>query len=143
MDGEIITRREERDVVLLSDEPAMTVTFSRYAAGEEGPGLHVHREHTDAFYVLEGELTLLLGAEGERVPAGPGAYVSVPPDVPHGFLNASGGDARWLNFHAPDAGFAAYMRGARDGKSLGWDSFDPPAGGGRPASLVTIVEVAR
>jgi uncharacterized cupin superfamily protein len=56
MDGEVITQRERRDVVLLVGEPALTVTFSRYAPGERGPDLHVHREHIDAFYVLEGEL---------------------------------------------------------------------------------------
>jgi quercetin dioxygenase-like cupin family protein len=139
VDGEVITRREGREVILLSATPALTLTSSRYAAGEEGPGLHVHREHTDSFYVLEGELTFLLGPDGQRRTAGAGAFVAVPPNVGHGFLNASDADARWLNLHSPDLGFAEYMRGARDGVTVEWDSFDMPPDGGLPASLVTIV----
>lgn len=46
-----------REVVILVEGPALTVTRSRYAGGERGPDPHVHREHTDAFSVLEGELT--------------------------------------------------------------------------------------
>jgi quercetin dioxygenase-like cupin family protein len=139
MDGEIITRLPARDVVLLTGEPGLTVTFSRYAAGERGPGLHVHREHTDAFYVLEGELTFGLGPEGEPARMGAGGFVAVPPNVGHAFANESGADARWLNFHAPDMGFAAYMRGARDGETVAWDSFDMPADGGLPAAGVTVI----
>jgi quercetin dioxygenase-like cupin family protein len=138
--GEVITRRDTRDVVLVTGEPDMTMTFSRYAAGERGPDLHVHREHVDAFYVLEGELTFALGPDGAETTAGPGTYVAVPPNVGHGFRNGSDADVRWLNFHIPDAGFAEYMRGARDGRTVPWDSFDMPEDGGLPASLVTIVQ---
>jgi len=110
MDGEVITRRETRDVVLLAGDPAMTITFSRYSPGERGPDLHVHRAHTDAFYVLAGELTFALGPDGAETTVRPGTYVAVPPNVGHGFANASGADVRWLNFHAPDAGFADFVR---------------------------------
>jgi mannose-6-phosphate isomerase-like protein (cupin superfamily) len=140
MDGETITRRETREVVLLADHPALTVTWSRYGPGEEGPGLHVHREHTDAFYVLEGELTFAVGPAGDPLPVGPGGFVAVPPHVAHGFANAGAAEVRWLNFHAPDTGFATYMRGARDGETVAWDSFDPPADGGRPAGEVVVAQ---
>ena len=139
MGGEVITQRQTRDVVLLGGDPAMAITFSRYGPGERGPDLHVHREHTDAFYVLEGELTFALGPDGAETTVDAGTYVAVPPNVGHGFLNASDADVRWLNFHTPDAGFADYMRGARDGRTVAWDSFDMPQDGGLPASLVTIV----
>ena len=41
-------------------------------AGRAGADLHVHRHHNDIFYVLEGELTVMLGLDGEHVvvPAG-------------------------------------------------------------------------
>jgi hypothetical protein len=64
----------------------------------------------------------------------------VPPNVGHGFRNGADVDARWLNFHIPDAGFAEYMRAARDGRALTWDSFDMPGDGGLAADLVTIVQ---
>jgi quercetin dioxygenase-like cupin family protein len=122
--SEVISRREQREVLLLDTRPELTVTWSRYAAGERGPDLHLHREHVDAFYVLSGELTFERGAERERVVLRAGEYLAVPPHVPHGFANESGAETTWLNFHAPDAGFATYMRGARDGVQVEWDSFD-------------------
>ena len=132
-DGETITAQERREVVILAERPALTVTWSRYAGGEQGPGLHVHREHTDAFYVLEGELTFGVGPGAERVTVAPGGFVAVPPGVVHTFANDSGGDASWLNFHAPDMGFAAFLR-----TGAAWDSFDAPGDGGLPAGGVVV-----
>ena len=138
MTGETITDQPERNVVLLAGHPEVTVTWSRYAPGEKGPDLHVHREHTDAFYVLDGELTFEVGTAPETVRVGPGGFVAVPPHVAHAFRNDGVADARWLNFHVPDKGFAEYMRGARDGRQVPWDRFDWPADGGLPADEVTL-----
>jgi quercetin dioxygenase-like cupin family protein len=132
-DGETITDAERRAIVLLIDRPELTITWSRYGPRERGPDLHVHREHTDAFYVLEGELTFEVGPRATRVRAPAGAFVAVPPDVVHTFANRSRADATWINVHAPDMAFAAYLRAARDGRQSAWDSFDPPPDGGRPA----------
>src|SRR5688572_32300594 len=99
--GEVITDEERRELVILAERPELTVTWTRYAAGEGGPDLHVHRDHTDAFYVLEGELTFAVGPAGERVRVGAGGFVAVPPNVVHTFANESGAEARWLNLHAP------------------------------------------
>lgn len=137
-DGETITALQRREVVILAEQPGLTVTWSRYAGGERGPGLHVHREHTDAFYVLEGELTFAVGPGAERVTVTPGAFVAVPPNIVHTFSNDSGADASWLNLHAPDVGFAAFLRAARDGRESAWDSFDAPADGGLPATGVIV-----
>jgi quercetin dioxygenase-like cupin family protein len=137
-DGETITQRERRDVVILADREELTITWSRYAPGERGPDLHVHREHTDAFYVLEGELTFEVGPGAERIRVPAGGFVAVPPNVVHSFTNEGSAESRWLNMHAPDKGFAAYLRAARDGLDAAWDSFDPPADGGRPARGVIV-----
>lgn len=137
-DGETISERAARNVVLLADRPDLSMTWSRYAAGEQGPDLHVHHEHTDAFYVLEGEMTFRLGPAGDRLAVGAGGFVAVPPNIAHGFANESGAEARFLNLHAPDAGFAAYMRAAARGEELAFDSFDVPEGGGLPASRAIV-----
>ncbi len=137
-EGETISDRAERNVVVLTEREDITITWSRYGAGEEGPGPHIHREHADSFYVLEGELTFDVGRELEAVRAPAGTFVCVPPHVVHGFGNRSGEDARWLNFHTPDGGFAEFMRGARDGRDVTFDSFDAPADGGPPASEVIV-----
>jgi quercetin dioxygenase-like cupin family protein len=129
--GETISDREARNVMILHAGDALTVTWSRYSPGERGPTLHLHREHTDAFYVLTGAVRFALGPEGERVVRAPaGTFVSAPPGVAHSFMNAEADDATWLNVHTPEAGFAAYLRGARDGRAVPFDSFDVPAGTG-------------
>jgi quercetin dioxygenase-like cupin family protein len=137
-DGETITARERREVVLLADREEISMTRSRYAPGERGPDPHVHREHTDAFYVLDGELTFALGPEGEQVSLPAGSFVAVPPNLVHSFVNEGSTDTHFLNLHAPDAGFAAYMRAARDGAEAPFDSFEPPADGGLPLAEAIV-----
>jgi quercetin dioxygenase-like cupin family protein len=143
-DGETISDREARNIIILHAEEAVTVTWSRYSSGERGPDLHLHREHTDAFYVLTGALRFALGPDGERsVRAAAGTFVSAPASVAHSFMNDEADDVTWLNVHTPDAGFAAFLRGARDGRAEPFDSFDVPAqtggDGGRPAGDATVV----
>ena len=131
--GEKITDRERRRLVILSQRPELTVTWSHHAPGEAGTELHIHREHVDAFFVLSGELTFFLGPRGEPVALGAGSFVAVPPNVVHAFRNESDAEVSWLNFHAPDAGFADYLRGVSD-----FDNFDPPADGGLPAAEAIV-----
>ncbi|HWI75203.1 MAG TPA: DUF5069 domain-containing protein [Baekduia sp.] len=140
-EGETISDRAARNVMLLvADDAAVTVTWSRYAPGERGPDLHRHREHTDAFYVLTGALRFALGPEGARVvDATAGTFVAAPPGVAHSFVNAGDIDATWLNVHTPDAGFAAFMRGTRDGRDVLFDSVDVTAPEGGPAEDAVVV----
>ncbi|HEY4097832.1 MAG TPA: DUF5069 domain-containing protein [Baekduia sp.] len=144
--GETISDRDARTVMILHASDAVTVTWSRYVGGERGPELHLHRAHTDAFYVLSGALSFAVGPEGERTVRAPaGTFVSAPAGVAHSFfVDAADGDgATWLNIHTPDAGFAAYLRGARDGAPVPFDSFSVPAetdgDRGRPATEAIVV----
>jgi mannose-6-phosphate isomerase-like protein (cupin superfamily) len=75
--------------------------------GFAGPPLHVHRELTDMFYVLEGTLTFQLGEETVAGP--PGTFVCAPPGTPHTFSNPGSEPVRFLNFNVP-GGFEHYMR---------------------------------
>ena len=93
----------------------------------------MHHEHTDAFYVLEGELTFEIGSEPETITVSSGGFVAAPPEVAHSLRNASDRPARWLTIHARDGGFAAFMRGIRDGVEVEWDISAVPADGGLPA----------
>ena len=68
----------------------------------EGPPAHEHAEEDDAFYVLEGQLTLIV--EDDELVADAGTFVLVPPGVRHTFANRSDTVARFVNVHAP-AGF--------------------------------------
>jgi mannose-6-phosphate isomerase-like protein (cupin superfamily) len=136
--GEIVGDSPERRVEILSDHEAMHATWSRFGPGREGADLHVHRRHTDLFYVLAGELTVRLGPEDEGVAVPAGTLARVPPLVVHGFRNASDAEVSYLNLHAPGVGFADYLRALRDGRPLTYDQEPPPADGGRPASAAVV-----
>lgn len=138
-EGETITQLEGRELVILLEQPDLTITWTRHRPGERGTGLHVHREHVDAFYVLEGELSFDVGPDAERISLLPGGFVAVPPNLVHAFVNAGSDEARWLNLHAPEKSFARYLRGG-----TGFDNFDPPRDGGVPLSkLVAAREIPR
>ena len=84
-----------------ADTPRFNFGIIEIAAGrvlEE----HVHAEEDDAFYILEGELTVTFGAEEAAAP--PGTFVLIPPGLAHGFRNDGATPVRMLNIHAP-AGF--------------------------------------
>ena len=128
----------DRRVEVLSDHDALHATWSRFGPGREGADLHVHRRHSDLFYVLEGELTVRLGPADEAVVVPAGTLARVPPLVVHGFRNGSGAELRYLNLHAPGQGFADYMRAVRDGRTLAYDQEPPPADGGRPVTEAVV-----
>jgi quercetin dioxygenase-like cupin family protein len=136
--GELIGDSPDRRVEILSDDSAVNATWSRFAAGRDGADLHVHRRHTDLFYVLEGELTLRLGREGEPVTVPAGSLARLPPMVVHGFRNGSGAEVRYLNLHVPGRRFADYMRALRDGRDFSYDQEPPPPEGVRPAGDAAI-----
>src|SRR2546428_12360507 len=55
---------------------------------------HVHDNHTDSFFVLEGEVEFTIGHEVVR--AGPGTFVAAPSGVRHGFWIPGPAGARFL-----------------------------------------------
>ena len=141
-EGETIFDSERSTLRVLVDREELTVTWFRYAPGEKGPDPHIHLRHTDAFYVLEGELELALGpGAAEIVRAVAGTFVAAPPEVVHTFRNASGGEAVFLNFHAPSMGFGDMLRARRDGRDEDaehFDQLDPPPDGGRPLADAVV-----
>jgi quercetin dioxygenase-like cupin family protein len=133
-EGEVINDSDEHAVRLLFAHELLTVTLSDFAPGEPGTDPHVHREHTDAFYVLEGEFELTLGPDAPWMPYPAGTFAAVPPNTVHAFRAGKTGRVRFLNFHAPDGGFAEYRRGEREGV----DSHDPPADGVEPVTSAIV-----
>jgi mannose-6-phosphate isomerase-like protein (cupin superfamily) len=127
--GDVVRDVPESRVEFLSDRDELHATWTRFDPHHDGASAHVHRQHNDLFYVLAGELTVLVGPDQVETPCRAGTIVLAPPLVVHGFRNAADEELRYLNFHAPGGGFAAYMRG----QSPGFDSEDPPADGGRLA----------
>ena len=129
-EGDSITNRQERRATVLVETEELTISEFDYGPGERGAQRHVHREHADAFLVVEGEFTFHL-RDGSRS-LGAGTLVVFPPGVVHGFDNDSSAHTRAFNFHMPSLGFADYMRG----RNPDFDQHDPPEDGGvDPAPL--------
>jgi mannose-6-phosphate isomerase-like protein (cupin superfamily) len=136
---EVIGDAPDRRVELLCDDDALHATWTRFGPGRDGADLHVHYEHTDLFFVLAGEFTARLGPDGDERVLREGTLVEIPSPVVHGFRNAAAAELRFLNLHAPGAGFADYMRGLRDGTPVDFDQHDPPSDGGRSVDDVRVV----
>jgi quercetin dioxygenase-like cupin family protein len=64
-----------------------------------GPPPHAHSREEEGFYVLEGEISILV--EGERLVAGPGMFANMPVGTPHSFKNETDRPARMLISVAP------------------------------------------
>jgi quercetin dioxygenase-like cupin family protein len=136
--GEQLVSSPSREARILVVRHDLTVIQARYAAGEPVAGPHIHHRHTDAFYVLEGELVFEVGREAETITVSPGGFLAAPPGLAHSFRVGAGRSARWLTIHGPDGGFAAFMRGLRDGVEVEWDIAPVPADGGLPATSAVI-----
>jgi quercetin dioxygenase-like cupin family protein len=133
MDG-VVLRPGEGEVlfggriVIKAGFDQLTITESLFPDARDGADPHFHRHHVDSFYVLEGGLAVLVHDEEKLLE--PGAFVTAPPEVVHGFRSTS--RARFLNFHTPDGGFAENLRSRDRGEEGGFDSVDAPPGSGTP-----------
>ena len=77
-----------------------------------GPPLHTHA-YRELFYVLDGEyeFTLQRGDELETIVATAGTSISVPPNVPHTFKNATEGTvSSWISPCSSRSATAARIR---------------------------------
>lgn len=94
--------------VLLAAFDDLMVSEYVLEPGTEPGDPHYHANHSDAFYVIEGELEFQI--EGRTVRACAGAIVVAPRGVVHAFPVAIGSTARFLNLHTPNVGFDRYLR---------------------------------
>jgi quercetin dioxygenase-like cupin family protein len=90
-----------------STDGGLYMSEAELEPGTPGPPPHTHSTMTDMFYVLEGELSLLIGGEWRSMPAG--SFAAAPPGNVHTFANRSDAPVRFLNISTP-GGFEAYMR---------------------------------
>ena len=92
---------------VLAELPQLEALELSYGPEFEGVDPHTHADHADSFYVLEGEVEFFLDGAWHR--SGPGTFLSVPPNIEHGF-RPCGVDFRLLNFHTPNSGFIERLR---------------------------------
>ena len=69
-------------------------------------GLHLHRQHAETFYILDGEINFYI--DGDWMAAAPGTCIHIPPGVPHAVDLPQGGTGRMLMIYQP-SGFDRYL----------------------------------
>jgi quercetin dioxygenase-like cupin family protein len=94
---------------------------------------HVHRVEDEAFWILEGEATFISG--NTRLAGGPGQYLFLPRDIPHGFRTGPA-PSRMLVLTAP-AGFEKFV--LELGEPAKARTLPPPSG---PPNLERLIQVA-
>ena len=82
-------------------------------AGSPWPRPHLHRRHEEAFYVLEGRLTVRVGPRTIEAPVG--SFVVVPRGVVHQPLNPSSEPTRVLLIFSP-GGMDRFFEEAAEGR---------------------------
>jgi quercetin dioxygenase-like cupin family protein len=75
-------------------------------AGQPGPGPHSHEANVELFYVLEGVMSFLAGADWIEAPRG--SFLRIPAGTTHDFENRGDARAGVLNVFIP-GGFEPMM----------------------------------
>jgi quercetin dioxygenase-like cupin family protein len=84
--------------------------------GQAVPPPHIHREHDEIFYILEGRFSFIIGHAAQE--ADRGALVWVPRGTRHGFHVQPGSSALLVTIPAGLEGFFAELgKGLSEGKS--------------------------
>lgn len=68
--------------------------------------MHLHKQHTETFYILEGKVEFTIS--GEITVATPGMTVHIPQRVPHAVRTLDNAPARMLMWYTP-AGFERFL----------------------------------
>ena len=105
-------RLRGRRVEILCDRDELCVTWTRFGPGRDGASPHIHRTHSDLFYVLARRADVPRRA-GARRSASSRPARSRSRRRSSSTASGTRGDEelRYLNFHAPGGGFADYLRG--------------------------------
>lgn len=119
-DDAIVVREADAEILgvpqaftrLLADSDAtggaLSVMRTTMKEGIEGARPHTHSKSAELFYMLEGELQILIGEQ--VLIAGKGDLVIVPPNMAHAFATTSGQSADFLIVQAPGLERFGYFR---------------------------------
>ena len=82
--------------------------------GAKGPPVHIHHEHDEGFFILDGSFSFVLGTKEFEAPQG--SFMFVPRGTRHGFVPTAG--ARALLFIVP-SGLEGFFRDLGEGLAAG------------------------
>ena len=106
-DAELV-EHETSALRILCDLPQISALDLTFSPAFEGVDPHVHEDHVDSFYVLEGTIEFVGGEDPRR--GEPGTFVAAPRNAVHGFRNPGPGQLRVFNLHTPPGGFVDRVR---------------------------------
>lgn len=88
-------------MLVAGKDTAGGLTLYEYTAPPRfpGPALHVHHDEDEAFFVLDGTLTVQIGED--RSEAETGGFVWAPRELAHGFCNEGEHPVRFLGMVVP------------------------------------------
>jgi quercetin dioxygenase-like cupin family protein len=69
-------------------------------------GLHLHRQHAETFYILEGNVDFYI--DGDWMTATPATTIHIPPTIPHAVVLPGGQTGKMLMIFQP-SGFDQYL----------------------------------
>ena len=95
---------------------------------------HLHHTQDESFYVLDGQVTVIVG--NKRWTLGPGDYAFGPRDVPHGFRVEGPTPVRLLLICTPGAGFDRFIHQASEPATA--PGFPPP----QPPDVARLAQLA-
>lgn len=75
------------------------LAFGETPAGVLGPPPHSHKNFTESFLIVEGEMEFFVNGKGFVVKAG--ESVNLPQNTVHTFGNKSNSVCKWVNIHSP------------------------------------------
>lgn len=111
-DAERVQDGATSEIVLLADgadtQARLTINRAALEIGSPGAPAHTHEHTSEALFVIDGALDVLVGAEIQRL--GPGDLAVIPPGVVHAFAPSSGSRADLLAVFTPGQGRFAYYR---------------------------------
>ncbi|MER7934549.1 MULTISPECIES: cupin domain-containing protein [unclassified Streptomyces] len=112
-EGEFVNIRDTKRTYLklvTADSDGEFGFFEHHMAPEaSGASPHIHKQSTEMFYVVKGEIEFTIG--DRKVVGEPGAFAYVPKGEPHGFTNRGTEDATLLIMFYPIYNREDYFRG--------------------------------
>jgi quercetin dioxygenase-like cupin family protein len=100
------------------DDGDLSLMERTLPAGGRHPPAHRHTNCSEAYFVLDGLVSVIV--EGEELTLGPEDFLLVPRGTKHTFGNGGDEEARLLVIHAP--AMDAYFAGLHDL----WNRVEPP-----------------
>ena len=98
----------DSSLVFKADGDAYSIAVATARPNDPGTTPHVHSEHDDMSFVIEGALTYEIAGETHEAPAG--TFVLVPRGATHRWWNPHPEPATFLNVHIAGHGFESFIQ---------------------------------